>query len=167
MSPYLKETEQQTILLIHNIKAAVWKMPGMHRKIYLLILERALEGQGSLGEFSRTKELSGTFPSPPPPSLDTWTPMGTSRNTQLANSIPHPCAPLKIHPLKSTIRSSPKQLQVSSHSRPAETLLQQMPTPIFSYGLAPSNLPIGVHPKGHQKPDIAKAAMTVSRAIPK
>lgn len=38
------------------------------REICLLTSEPVLGGQGSLGDFSRTKELRGTMPSPHPPA---------------------------------------------------------------------------------------------------
>ena len=68
-------------------------MPGVYkREIYLLISEYVLEGQGSLGDFSRNKE-AGRASSllSPAPSLDAQTPAGISTAPKmLPNRVPNP-----------------------------------------------------------------------------
>lgn len=63
----------------YSIEAAIWKIPGLYRReICLLITEHVLEGQGSLGEFSRNKGAGEHNFLSPSSSLDTWIPAVTS-----------------------------------------------------------------------------------------
>lgn len=76
------------------MEATVCKMPGKHMKLYLLISVHILEGQVSLGDFSKRKRAGAgaCHFSPPSPSLNTWTPAETMAAptfyTYLVNSTP-------------------------------------------------------------------------------
>lgn len=102
--------------------------------------------QGYLKESSKNKGAGGCHFPAPLPSLDLLTPVGTSTEwplfTQLSSSAPHPPALFWTSPLRLDLRGSPNQCQVSSHGRPAQTLLTLRATPLCS----PMDL-AGIHPK--------------------
>ena len=83
-----KGTIQWTVLLRYSMEEEVWKTLGVYRKIYLLISEHVLEGQGSLGDVTKNKTAGGQHFLLLPPSLDTRTSARTSSAQALSPQLP-------------------------------------------------------------------------------
>ena len=139
--PALKETVQQTALVSYSIEAAVWKIPGTYKKIYLLIPEHVLERQGFLGDYYKNKSTSGCHLPSLSSSLDIWTPVRTSAvstlSTYLDKSIPALFCGLA--PATSLCRNSPKWLKVPYHSR-GNLANTESQAPVSLSGSTPFNL---------------------------
>lgn len=139
-------------LLRYSIEAAVWKTPGVSRKIYLLISKHVKQGQGSLGDFPKNKRFGRHhfYPiTPKPRYTDTCRKQSKYSQPSFANSTLHPCILLcTCHIQPALGRSFPKQLR-SPTSRPVQTLLSVCPTPTaFACCKDQSNLPSArLHPK--------------------